>query len=182
MRNTFQLAFADAQGQKRKYMLSVDDPVIRHEWTGSLKRQDSNGTLRRTSKQAWAFPPASPSPAVDAIRDSHIRSRSRSQVYRHGARRHEYESLPGRRGSALTDNPSASEQGLDALEAPDARLWTGAELELVCQQNSAIALVLSLLQAALPFDVDEDSNAVSAFQFPAPPVMRNQSHSSAYQI
>ncbi len=39
MRNTFQVAFLDIAGRKRKYMFSVDDPVIRHEWTSSLRRQ-----------------------------------------------------------------------------------------------------------------------------------------------
>lgn len=39
MRNTFQLAFLNHFGEKRKYMFSVDDPLIRHQWTVSLKQQ-----------------------------------------------------------------------------------------------------------------------------------------------
>lgn len=39
MRNTFQLAFSDMHCDKRKYMFSVDDPVLRHQWAASLKRQ-----------------------------------------------------------------------------------------------------------------------------------------------
>ena len=70
------------------------------------------------------------------------------------------------------------------------RLWTGAELEMVCQQNSSIALVLSLLQAALPYDVDDETSTGTnsygfntRFQFPGPALLqRNQSQSSAYQI
>ena len=39
MRNTFNLAFLNHQGVRRRYMFSVDDPLIRHQWTVSLKRQ-----------------------------------------------------------------------------------------------------------------------------------------------
>ena len=39
MRNTFQVAFIDHNGAKRKYMFSVTDPVVRHEWAVSLKRE-----------------------------------------------------------------------------------------------------------------------------------------------
>ena len=39
MRNTFQVAFLDHNGDKRKYMFSVTDPVVRHEWALSLKRE-----------------------------------------------------------------------------------------------------------------------------------------------
>lgn len=39
MRNTFQMAFTNHVGAKRKYMFSLDDPLMRHQWTVSLKRQ-----------------------------------------------------------------------------------------------------------------------------------------------
>ncbi|OJA14427.1 hypothetical protein AZE42_06429 [Rhizopogon vesiculosus] len=39
MRNTFQVAFLDHNEEKRKYMFSVTDPVVRHEWAVSLKRE-----------------------------------------------------------------------------------------------------------------------------------------------
>ena len=39
MRNTFQLAFSDMHCNRRRYMFSVDDPVLRHQWAASLKRQ-----------------------------------------------------------------------------------------------------------------------------------------------
>ena len=39
MRNTFQLAFSDMHCDRRRYMFSVDDPVLRHQWATSLKRQ-----------------------------------------------------------------------------------------------------------------------------------------------
>ncbi|KAI0769567.1 hypothetical protein BD413DRAFT_493259 [Trametes elegans] len=39
MRNTFQIAFVNHTGLKRRYMFSVDDSLVRHQWTVSLKRQ-----------------------------------------------------------------------------------------------------------------------------------------------
>ncbi|KAH9911831.1 uncharacterized protein B0H18DRAFT_891602 [Fomitopsis serialis] len=39
MRNTFQLAFVDHRGAKRKYMFSLDDPLMRHQWAVSIRRQ-----------------------------------------------------------------------------------------------------------------------------------------------
>ena len=38
IRNTFQLVFVNHEGSKRRYMFSVNDPVMRY-WTVSLKRQ-----------------------------------------------------------------------------------------------------------------------------------------------
>ncbi|KAI0093390.1 hypothetical protein BDY19DRAFT_990034 [Irpex rosettiformis] len=38
MRNTFQIAFLNHHGEKRKYMFSVEDPLVRHQWTVSLKQ------------------------------------------------------------------------------------------------------------------------------------------------
>ncbi|KIK99321.1 hypothetical protein PAXRUDRAFT_547649 [Paxillus rubicundulus Ve08.2h10] len=38
MRNTFQVAFSNHTGAKRRYMFSFADPLVRHEWTTSLKR------------------------------------------------------------------------------------------------------------------------------------------------
>jgi hypothetical protein len=38
MRNTFQLAFLNQTGAKRRYMFSIDDTIIRNEWVTSLKR------------------------------------------------------------------------------------------------------------------------------------------------
>uniref|UniRef100_A0A0W0FH86 SEC7 domain-containing protein n=1 Tax=Moniliophthora roreri TaxID=221103 RepID=A0A0W0FH86_MONRR len=39
MRNTFQVAFMNHTGTKRRYMFSVDDPLVRHQWLVSLRRQ-----------------------------------------------------------------------------------------------------------------------------------------------
>ncbi|KAI0373578.1 hypothetical protein BV20DRAFT_962784 [Pilatotrama ljubarskyi] len=67
MRNTFQIAFVNHTGLKRRYMFSVDDPLIRHQWTVSLKRQidiataasqtqaHSSGLLINPAAEALAF-------------------------------------------------------------------------------------------------------------------------------
>jgi len=44
MRNTFQVAFLNHVGVKRRYMFSVDDPLIRHQWTVSLKKHVDDTT------------------------------------------------------------------------------------------------------------------------------------------
>ena len=261
MRNTFQLAFADMQGRKRKYMFSVDDPVIRHEWTGSLKRQMEAarvanamavpegvnateggmgfGAGRNSQMQVYraadmlAFNvlqetllshetsslPQSLSNSINgtgtvrakkaqwtskgSLVPDHTRSRSRSRMYRLGAGKQEYLSHSSSASDVDQDDalgpPPASDPNSVLTTNPDVKLWTGAELELVCQQNSAIALVLSFLQAALPYDVEDDgtvngggsgvgggmgswNGGMVPFQFPAPGVTRNASQSSAYQI
>jgi serine/arginine repetitive matrix protein 2 len=49
MRNTFQLAFVDHEDEKRRYMFSVDDPLLRHQWIVSLKRQVEIASARQAS-------------------------------------------------------------------------------------------------------------------------------------
>ena len=49
MRNTFQLAFLDRAGSKRKYMFSVDDPVLRQTWTDGIKHAIEQVSISPTS-------------------------------------------------------------------------------------------------------------------------------------
>ncbi|KAF5393499.1 hypothetical protein D9757_000651 [Collybiopsis confluens] len=49
MRNTFQVAFLNHGGIKRRYMFSVDDPLIRHQWTVSLKKHIDDATASLTT-------------------------------------------------------------------------------------------------------------------------------------
>jgi hypothetical protein len=53
MRNTFQVAFVSHLSTKRRYMFSVDDPVVRHQWVVSLKMHVEGAT------GAMMTPPAS---------------------------------------------------------------------------------------------------------------------------
>lgn len=204
MRNTFQIAFLNHNNCKRRYMFSVDDPLIRHQWAVSLKRQIDSSTnstnsasnggrpgpskfyraaehlafriLQETLLGSDAFssrlssklldkpsrmsPSPSPSPGrflVDQRNPTngsraaaHIRSKSRSQLYRQGAGRNELD-LANSTGSAYEKDSSAEEQ-YTRVNGP---LWSNQELELQCQQNSSIALVLSFLQVGAP-DLGKD--------------------------
>ncbi|KAH9944684.1 hypothetical protein B0H21DRAFT_709530 [Amylocystis lapponica] len=49
MRNTFQVAFVNHCGVKRKYMFSVDDPLVRHQWAVAIKRQIDLSLLHSTN-------------------------------------------------------------------------------------------------------------------------------------
>jgi serine/arginine repetitive matrix protein 2 len=194
-------------------MFSVDDPVMRHNWTVSLKRQieivsasqltqaENASPFQRAAEQIafrvlqetlipspsadWGnarpafssqyFPTQGPVRPLSPRREScsntngkkaslstHVRSKSRSQVYyRHGAGKLEHQQLdssPLPNGDA-TDSPETD--GEDVLPPEGGtRLWGGKELEVVCQQNSAIVQVLALSRS-------EPSNA-SLSPSPAP--------------
>ncbi|CAL1707433.1 unnamed protein product [Somion occarium] len=176
MRSTFQLAFLNHEGQKRRYMFSVDDPLIRHPWTVSIQRQidiagsqagQASKPLRAAEQIAFrvlqdtligsdveshqspvdeAFErltgeastnPSSRRAPLDKS-PAHARSKSRSQVYhRHGAGKLEPES------SDELDQTTRNRL-LPLLRTPS-RLWSGRDLEVICQQNSAIPSLIAYL-------------------------------------
>ncbi|KAF5370689.1 hypothetical protein D9758_002002 [Tetrapyrgos nigripes] len=179
MRNTFQVAFMSHAGTKRRYMFSVDDSLIRHQWIVSLKRQiESSRTSSTSSSSSFATPDpnrfyraaqivafkvlqealigpeisrASDSLVLNAyeklngsrtfplrIGGSHVRSKSRSQVYHRS-----------RAGKDEPDFGPGSDERSDNSQT-NAKLWTGRELETQCLQNSSIPLVLSYLQIGSP--------------------------------
>lgn len=196
MRNTFQIAFVNHRGSKRRYMFSVDDPVMRHNWTVSLKRQIDIVTAGQQAQvtgpspfhraaeqvafrvlQETLIPPQSrvcdppfssqyftsharPRPLSPQINNrldtnekgtpptSHVRSKSRSQVYhRHGPGKLEHQQLDLllRPNGDGTDSPETDAEDGTPPEG-GTRLWGGKELETICQQNSAIVLVLASSQ------------------------------------
>jgi serine/arginine repetitive matrix protein 2 len=217
MRNTFNLAFTNHEGVKRRYMFSVDDPLIRHQWTVSLKREidasissttassASLGTLKfHRAAERTAFkvlqetligpagssgpPPSSIDKALDRLtmsprtpytpvdahsvfakeqrrgaqmtarngtRDSHVRSKSRSQVYhKQGAGRLELDLSQSSYGSLNSFNAEDRGRGVSTIEyeqesRAEGRLWSGRDLEMHCQQNSSIALVLACVYPPL---------------------------------
>lgn len=208
MRNTFQVAFCNHSGTKRRYMFSIEDAIVHHEWVSSLKRQidlatssamsppvptssahglkfykaaeamafrtlqetltgsDGSATAihkalqrlgpRHTANGSSAsyFPSGQQSPLNGGSRigSSHVRSKSRSQVYyhHHGGGRHELD-LENGLNSSSPDNYGYGKGGSPALleqhqiTRSDAPLWTDVELQMYCQQNSSIAMVLSFL-------------------------------------
>ena len=191
MRNTFQVAFLNHTGLKRRYMFSVDDHLIRHQWTVSIKHQieiASNSPPSPTTSraaEALAFKVlqdtliSSEDPNVSFIASypsaidqalarlnganrsrsgsvssglgrsgsrrlapaAHVRSKSRSQLYRqNGAGKMESELDDSDEPRLTDDSPS---------QRPDGRLWSGHDLQVVCRQNSSIPFVLAYLQVGL---------------------------------
>ncbi|KAF9222547.1 hypothetical protein BS17DRAFT_167647 [Gyrodon lividus] len=71
MRNTFQVAFLNHTGAKRRYMFSFADPLVRHEWTTSLKRLiealTTNAPSAILGSTPSSLPQASFNKAVDDI-------------------------------------------------------------------------------------------------------------------
>ncbi|KAJ3826291.1 hypothetical protein F5880DRAFT_1476511 [Lentinula raphanica] len=193
MRNTFQVAFLNHCGMKRRYMFSVDDPLIRHQWTVSLKKHVGDTTTTSMTFMSSSSSPSSrfyraaelvafkvlqealtgkdvlqsgtasefgdsglqsPSPRSGTrglrLGPSHIRSKSRSQVYLQSkAGKNELDinisnGLDKRRSFNDHDSPTPDNYH------PDTPVWSGRDLEIQCLQNSSIALVLSYLQVGAP--------------------------------
>ena len=192
MRNTFQVAFLNHTGLKRRYMFSVDDSLVRHQWTVSIKRQieiasnappspstsraaealafkvlqdtllssddpsatfsgpypsaidqalarlNGNGSRSRSGSVTSAFGRSANRRLAPA---AHVRSKSRSQLYRqNGAGRLELE---------LDDEDEPRLLESSSSQRPEGRLWSGHDLEVVCRQNSSIPSVLAYLQPGL---------------------------------
>jgi hypothetical protein len=209
MRNTFQMAFLSHDGAKRRYMFSVDDPLIRHQWVVSLRRQIDNATSTAANSLAQTSPgtlkfhraaeivafkalqetligadlhsgapgtviqnaihrlngspprptngssfrfPAEQRPAVTTTKfASHIRSKSRSQVYhRHGAGRNELDLNYDDPDEDITNDDFTGMHDHDLPSRNEGPLWSGRDLEMQCQQNSSIPLVLAFLQVGSP--------------------------------
>ncbi|KAJ6587002.1 hypothetical protein DFH09DRAFT_241980 [Mycena vulgaris] len=211
MRNTFEMAFLNHSGAKRRYMFSVDDPLIRHQWAVSLRRQidnassiastslsqtspgtskfhraaeivafkalqqtlmgtdilsgapsaaihsalqrlNSNGSPRALNGGAFRFPPdqrtVAEAPSKESRLNSHVRSKSRSKVYhRHGAGRNELDLNYEGHDQELQKDERYDHDLSSRVEGP---LWSGRDLEMQCQQNSSIPLVLAFLQVGSP--------------------------------
>lgn len=189
MKNTFQIAFVNQSGSKRRYMFSVDDPIIRNEWATCLRRQiDSSNATSAALRSAGSFASSKFHRAAQTIAfeileerlvgrtagqnhsddslqnenpfshltDSsspfritpiHPRSKSRSRIHPYGAANNELE-LNRLQNISTGSNDSSN---IDTLERrPDGPMWTSRDLELYCQQNSSISLVLSFLQVGAP--------------------------------
>ncbi|KAJ7924891.1 hypothetical protein B0H13DRAFT_1976563, partial [Mycena leptocephala] len=194
MRNTFEMAFLNHNGAKRRYMFSVDDPLIRHQWVVSLRRQIDNASrsplfhraaeiiafkaLQQTLIGSEILSGASPlgvhsalqrlnsngssSPRLNGFRfpadqriapensnkehafPSHVRSKSRSKVYHRGAGRNE---LDLNHDQEFLKDERYDHDLSSRIEGP---LWSGRDLEMQCQQNSSIPLVLAFLQVGSP--------------------------------
>ena len=79
MRNTFQVAFLNHTGLKRRYMFSVDDPLIRHQWTVSLKRQIDIASSARVAGPSTSH--AAEALAFKVLQDTLINSEDNNAPY-----------------------------------------------------------------------------------------------------
>jgi hypothetical protein len=194
MRNTFQLAFLNQAGVKRKYMFSVDDPIIRNEWATSLRRHIDSAKVIASAPGGSApdaapkFHKAADAVAFQVLQDTlmgpsvpagshrpngsysnlarhngtnsyltgftapstsplHIRSKSRSKVYRPGKNEPEFGHMsPNSVHESSESSPESSDKANTPEHQFDGAVWTIRDLEIQCQQNSSISLVLSFLQ------------------------------------
>lgn len=67
MRNTFQLAFLTQEGAKRRYMFSVDDPIIRNLWATSLRHHIDSSTAAASAPSGLSHDVAKFIKAADAV-------------------------------------------------------------------------------------------------------------------
>ena len=74
MRHTFQMAFQNHNGTKRRYMFSVDDSLLRHQWVSYLRQHVDNATqlLRSTHPTTSALRQAAESIAFRVLQDTLI--------------------------------------------------------------------------------------------------------------
>lgn len=76
MRHTFQMAFLNHNGIKRRYMFSVDDPLIRHQWALSLRRHvdQASASFASSSSGSSKFQRAADRLAFMALQETLIGS------------------------------------------------------------------------------------------------------------
>lgn len=67
MRNTFQLAFLNQEGAKRRYMFSVDDPIIRNLWATSLRHHIDSSIAAASAPSGFSHDVAQFLKAADAV-------------------------------------------------------------------------------------------------------------------
>jgi hypothetical protein len=185
MKNTFQIAFVNQTGNKRRYMFSVDDPIIRNEWSTCLRRQiDSSNAAAAALKSAGSFSSskfhrAAQTIAFEILQEKLVGSKTTGQSHssdsfqsentpfypsgssalfnitqilpRSKSRSRVYHSGTGKGESELNRVQNFSTGSIDTQEQrADGPMWTSRDLELYCQQNSSISLVLSFLQVGAP--------------------------------
>ncbi|RXW16721.1 hypothetical protein EST38_g9137 [Candolleomyces aberdarensis] len=56
MRNTFQIAFLNHEKSKRRYMFSVDDHLMRHQWAQSIRQQIEKSLVAGSTPTEHALP------------------------------------------------------------------------------------------------------------------------------
>lgn len=117
MRHTFQMAFQNHNGTKRRYMFSVDDSLLRHQWVSYLRQHVDNATqlLRSTHPTTPALRQAAESIAFRVLQDtligpSSVPAYDSDKVHRrlNGGPGNVYRSFAERTGQNPIDSPVAS--------------------------------------------------------------------------
>lgn len=172
MRSTFQLAFMNHEGQKRKYMFSVESPLIRHPWTTSIQRQidiasaqasQSSKALQAAERLAFQVlqdtligtdAESMPSPRDEAFATLSGQlppRRTRIDGSPSHARSKSRSQVYHRHGAGKLEPGSSSEfdhsssNPLSSSSRTPSRLLSGREVEIICQQNSSIPQLLVYL-------------------------------------
>lgn len=182
MRYTLQIAFANHNGMKRRYMFSVDDSLLRYQWAVHIRRQiekvaqsskagltkfrraaeimafsilqetlldlptkstrqkhSSTGGMHSSGMNGGSRIPHDRT-AASGFRVVPLSPQSQSRSHKHGLGKSELDfSRPlGLHGEG-DEEPE--------VERHEGRLWSAKELEMLCEQNSVIAPLLSELHA-----------------------------------
>jgi hypothetical protein len=107
MRHTFQMAFLNHNGAKRRYMFSVEDPLIRHQWALSLRRHvdQASASFKLSSSGSSKFQRAADRLAFRVLQETLIGMPP--AFTRHHPQRH---NDPSRLGYNASDHSSSGPQ------------------------------------------------------------------------
>ncbi|KAJ7647269.1 hypothetical protein FB45DRAFT_892924 [Roridomyces roridus] len=172
MRNTFELAFLNHNGTKRRYMFSVDDPIIRHQWAVSLKREIDNACANSAASLSQTSPgPSKFHRAAEIVAFKALQQTLMAAIHSALQRLNANGSPPRALNNSAFRFPPDQRTGPPKLnlhvrsksrskvyhrgaavkdEFDDQDLPSRNEGPMQCQQNSSIPLVLAFLQVGAP--------------------------------
>ncbi|KAG6841865.1 hypothetical protein C0991_005595 [Blastosporella zonata] len=174
MRYTLQVAFEDNNGSKRRYMFSVDDSLLGHQWAVHIRRQMDK--VAQSSKAGLSrFRRAAETMAFSILQETLLgpqkqTSRGGYPLNLNGARAAAGSSgfppaslhVRSKSRSKVYHKHGAGKNELDLsqplrlrdededkpdVERHEGRLWPAKELEMLCEQNSIIGSLISDVQA-----------------------------------
>ncbi|KAG6886146.1 hypothetical protein C0993_000664 [Termitomyces sp. T159_Od127] len=162
MRYTLQIAFANHNGMKRRYMFSVDDSLLQNQCAVHIRRQIEK--VAQSSRAGLTFRRAAEIMSfsilqetllglpVNSMRKKHsgLKSGPRDCMTANGFRLAPHSVRPKSRSHkhGLARNELDFSQPLHfrceddeepVVERPEGRLWSAKELEMLCEQNSKLA-------------------------------------------
>ncbi|KAG6832618.1 hypothetical protein H0H92_014454 [Tricholoma furcatifolium] len=177
MRYTFQIAFNNYGGLKRRYMFSVDDSLLRHQWAVHIRRQMEKVQERSSKASSTKFRRAAEMMSFSILQETllghPVVSNAQQKQSSRGVNLNGGPRMIGSNGFQLAalhvrstsrskfyHSHGAGKNELDfsqplrlhdedgESERPEGHLWSAKELETLCEQNGLIASLVSDLQAA----------------------------------